>query len=438
MNILVIGQLTLQWGRLEFGNIGNYYIVEPFFKELHRVFPGAHIRTTFQMTDRFCKDENVSVLPMDLYYGFDGHELEVAKEEYVQLLRYEKTGVWENTTPYIEAVLGADIVIDFSGDMWGENADIAAPNRFIVGLLKNRVAQRLKPTFMLAGSPGPFEGVDNIEFVKEVFDNFLIVTNREGISRNVLNNEGFATGNVIDCACPSFLFEGKGRAELEEVVGKEIVDKTRPIVGMIVCGWNFREAPFSKWPREEDEFEPFINVCEYLSEELKVNVVLMSHSNGFPIPPREFELQHGRDYIIAQELKRILDERKIAKHVYLQKQVLDAWKTKTFIGKMDMLVSGRLHGAVAGISQCVPTVILDYGHEPKAHKLKGFAQMTRMEEYIANPNDSEEIQSTITKCWAKRKEITKMLEKRIPKVKEEARKNFDAVKEYMNADKGEN
>ena len=26
MNILVIGQGTLHWGRLEFGNIGNYYI----------------------------------------------------------------------------------------------------------------------------------------------------------------------------------------------------------------------------------------------------------------------------------------------------------------------------------------------------------------------------------------------------------------------------
>ena len=49
MKILVIGQGTLHWGRLEFGNIGNYYIIEPFFRELHRVFPNATIKTTFQM-----------------------------------------------------------------------------------------------------------------------------------------------------------------------------------------------------------------------------------------------------------------------------------------------------------------------------------------------------------------------------------------------------
>ena len=30
MNILVIGQTTMQIGRMEFGNIGNYYIIEPF------------------------------------------------------------------------------------------------------------------------------------------------------------------------------------------------------------------------------------------------------------------------------------------------------------------------------------------------------------------------------------------------------------------------
>ena len=45
--IFVIGQCTLHWGRMEFGNIGNYYVTEPFFRELHRVFPEAHIKNNF-------------------------------------------------------------------------------------------------------------------------------------------------------------------------------------------------------------------------------------------------------------------------------------------------------------------------------------------------------------------------------------------------------
>lgn len=45
--ILVTGLCTLHWGRLEFGNIGNYYIVEPLFRLLHKHFPNYEVLTTF-------------------------------------------------------------------------------------------------------------------------------------------------------------------------------------------------------------------------------------------------------------------------------------------------------------------------------------------------------------------------------------------------------
>lgn len=431
MRILLMGQATLHWGRLEFGNMGNYYIIEPFVQELHRNFPRAEIRTTFQMTDRFCQDEKVTVLPMELYYGFNGHELKDAEKEYELVLEYEKTGKFRETTPYIEEVLTSDMVIDLSGDMWGDNADLAGENRFLVGLYKDRIAQKLRPTFMLAGSPGPFTDVKNKAFAKEVFEGFKLVTNREEISREVLEQAGFSTDNVLDCACPSFLFLPDKNVDFEKIVRKNMSDKSRKTVGMIVCGWNFKEAPFSKWPREADEYIPFLETCEYLSEELGVNVFLMSHSNGFPIPPAEFQLQHGRDYLVMQEIKKLLDERGIAKHVYLQDEVLDVWKTKGIIGKLDMLISGRIHGAVAGISQCVPTVILDYGHEPKAHKLQGVAKMSQLTEYLVEPKESSDIINTVQKCWEQREEIRKMLEKVVADIQCRARRNFECLREYM-------
>ena len=431
MNILFTGQATLHWGRLEFGNMGNYYVVEPFFRELHRVFPEANIRTTLQMTQRFCEDEKVTVLPMDLYYGFNGQELDMAKREYDLVLEYEQTGKFKSTTPYIDAVLEADLVVDLSGDMWGDNADLAAPNRFLVGLYKNRIAQKLRPTFMLAGSPGPFDNMENRSFAKEVFENFTLVTNREEISRKVLEDAGFSTQHVFDCACTSYLFEGRKNVDFENIVRSKFSDKSRPTVGVIICGWNFATAPFSKWPREEEEFTPFLEMCECLSEDRGYNVLLISHSNGFPIPPEKFQLQHGRDYVVAEEMKRLIDKRGVAKHVYLQEDVLDVWTTKGVIGCFDMLISGRLHGAVAGISQCVPTVILDYGHEPKAHKLRGFAKMSQVEEYIVDPNNCADIIRTIDKCWDNREQIKHMLEKRIPEVQQLARESFDAMQKVM-------
>ena len=63
--ILVTGLCTLHWGRLQYGNVGNYYIMEPMFRLLHERFPEHEIATTFQMDDRFVKQEKVTVLPME-------------------------------------------------------------------------------------------------------------------------------------------------------------------------------------------------------------------------------------------------------------------------------------------------------------------------------------------------------------------------------------
>jgi len=41
---------------MEFGNIGNYYIIEPFIRELYKVFPNSSIKTTMQMSERLCKE----------------------------------------------------------------------------------------------------------------------------------------------------------------------------------------------------------------------------------------------------------------------------------------------------------------------------------------------------------------------------------------------
>ena len=105
MNILITGQCTLHWGRMEFGNIGNYYIIEPFFRELRRVFPVSEIKTTFQMSNRFCKEESVSILPMELYYGWNDKDLEQAREEVVLARQYQSSGELPKSTPYIEEVL---------------------------------------------------------------------------------------------------------------------------------------------------------------------------------------------------------------------------------------------------------------------------------------------------------------------------------------------
>ena len=433
MNILLIGQVALHWGRLEFGNMGNYYIIEPFVREIHRVFPDANLKTVFQMTDEFCEREQVEVLPMDLYYGYRENELELAQNELRVAEQIAQGVIFKEVSPYIEAVLDSDIVIDFSGDMWGDNADVAGKDRFEVGLIKDFIVQKLgKPIFMLAGSPGPYDMTgDKLELAKEVLSGFDIVTNREPVSKEILQTYGFDVSNVRDCACPSFLFEEEKDTKLYDKVKAYFSEGERPIIGFILCGWNFKETPFSKWPRDDKEYESFVKLIEELCEKTEANICLISHSNGFPIPPAKFELQHGRDYYVVEQLHRIMQTKKCKDRVALVEDVYNVWQTKGVIGNFDMLISGRVHGAIAGISQCVPTMIIDYGQEPKAHKLWGLASLVELEEYVADPAKPEELFEKALLCWNKRKDVNEHLQRKIPQVQELARENMNLVRLYL-------
>lgn len=430
MNILIIGQCTLHWGRMEFGNIGNYYIIEPLVRELYRVFPASRIRTTFQMSQRFCEQENVEILPMELYYGFTENDLSEAEKEYQLASNYADTGELTGTTPYIKAVLESDIVLDFSGDIWGDNADFLGNNRFLVGLYKDRVAQLLgKKTAMIAGSPGPFSHNKNLEFAKEVFKNFDIVTNREAISRGILEKYGFDLSNLYDLSCPAFLFEPKKGFDAESVHPLFNKERDYLIMGVVICGWNFLKGPFDNWPRHDEEYnfivDPLIN---FLNTHKDVKLCLLSHSNGF-IPGKEpFELIHGRDYPIMKQLEKILNEKGYGERIACLDGVYDAWTTKAIIGNFDMLISGRVHAAVAGLSQYIPTVIIDYGHEPKAHKLKGFANEAGMLQMVADPESEADLIKKLNYCYDNRLSIKEELKENLPLVRQKAKKNFDLLK----------
>lgn len=431
MRILVTGQCTVHWGRLEFGNIGNYYITETTFRELHRVFPKAEIVTTFQMTDRFIKEENVKCLPMELFYNWDDKDVPNALYEYSIAKYYDETGIILDKTPFIKEVLSSDLIIDFSGELWGDHADPVGENRFLVGLLKNRTAQLLKkPTVLLAGSQGPFTDPNTKEFAKVVFENFKLVANREAASIDLLNENGFNTSKVQNFTDPAFLFEPYNDKLMSKIYEKEgLINKTKPVVGFILCGFNMIEGPYDKWPRNDDEFDQFAIAVEHIVNHLGARVVLLSHQNGFELPPK-FKLINGRDYPYVKRLQKIVEKRgnvdmedvHCLDSPYLPKE------TKAIISKFDMLVTGRIHGFVAGVSQYVPCVIINRGHGPVSKRNLGFAQSAGFEHLLANPNDVDDIISKIDECWEKRSELKNTLINKIPEIRNTAHKLYDTLK----------
>ena len=424
MKLLVTGQLTLHMGRMEFGNIGNYYIIEPFFRELHRAFPNAEIVTTFQMTEDFSKRERITVLPIDLYYNWNDDVLSFALEEFSIATIYNETNILIKNTPYITEVISTDLFIDLSGDMWGDNADLAGENRFLVGLLKDRIAQLLKiPTVMVGVSPGPFNK-DILPLAKIVYENFLLVISREKISKELLKMNNLNTEKTIDGVCPSLLFQAANDNSISKFIKQ--ISHRKKIVGFILCGWNMSDGPYNKELRNNTEYLQFIDTIEYMVKNLNVTVCLLSHSNGFEIQPN-FKLIRGRDFLLIKQLYDLLNE-EIKEDVFLIDDIYSPSETKAIIGHFDMLITGRVHGAIAALSQSIPTVIIDYVTGPKAHKVKGFAQLFDMEEYICNPLSSADMIEKIKICF-KNKEIicVKLIEKNHI-LSALAKENFNLIK----------
>lgn len=432
MRILVIGQCSLQWGRMEFGNLGNHAISEVLFRELRAEFIDAEIRTTFQMSNEFCDRHKVSVLPMKLYYGWTKNDFwytiyELAAAYIWKIIRFDRL-----LTRFMKEVIKADLIIDFSGDIWGNNASLIGRNRFFVGIAKDHVAQIVgKPIVMIAGSPGPFNSNIGKLFAKRVYKRFAIVTNREPLSTKYLKKNHFSMHRTITTACPAFLFDFAVNKRILKIIEKEGLNtKTKPIIGFVLCGWNMPVGPYTRWPREEWEYNTFVQAIKHVLNTFNAQICLLSHNHAFS-PSPNFELFPGRDAQLLRDILERLKKDGYGKDVFMIKGAYDCWATKAIVSNFDMLISGRIHAAVSALSQYIPTVIIDYGHEPKAHKLRGFAEVCGVLQFLASPTNSSELIQKIDLCWRSRLAVREHLRRRIPKVRELSKKNFKILRQLV-------
>ena len=430
MNILVTGQCTLHWGRMEFGNIGNFYILDPFFREISRVFPDSNIRTTLQTSDEFQKSVGIKSIPMESYFDFNSTDN--LKKSLEDLKNCKKPNSFKSSS-YLSQVDWADLVIDLSGDIWGKNADFLGKDRFLTGINRKLIVKEMgKKSAMLVGSPGPFDPL-NLEKAREGYESFDLVTNREDVSTQLLKKLNFDLSKTYSLACPSFLFDASRNCNKNVFLSENypnLHNRKNKAIGVILCGWNFEQGPFDLWPRPDAHYKNFINLIKNILKNTNDEIFLMSHSNGFNPDSKEFELEHGRDYFIAKRFMEVIENQGIdTSRIHVIERVNDAWETKVLLGEFDLLISGRIHGAIGSLSQSVPTLIIDYGHEPKAHKLEGFAKLLEFENFVTNPLSAKDMIDKFETLYNNIDTLSKDLKKILPSIQNKARKNFDLLKE---------
>lgn len=427
MQIFLTGLTSSALGGMEYHNLGNYIIMESFIEELQKEFPIAEIVTSIQMSDDFCHKYNVVSLRNKRFWSYGYYTaIRTASDIF-------RMAIWKGlrtigidgdkilkSSRLLSELNKADLIIDFSGDIYGDNAGYRS---FLESNARLTFAMALnKPTVMLIGSPGPFNETWRLLIAKRIMSKLDLITNREPISTECLEYIGIKGDHVVSTACPSILFrKDESSMALKVLEHETLTPKIKATVGLIICGWNMKEGPFNKWPRRDDEYEPFVKLIEHLIHNLGLRVCVMSHQNA---TDKDFNLIGGNDHRIINQLMNITGNRYHEKELFTLQGLYNAAISKTIIGQFDMLISGRIHGAVQGLSQAIPTAIIDYGHEPKAHKLRGFARLYGVDDYLCDPTDSENMIRITDKLWKNRESVKQHLQSHIPQIRDLARNNF--------------
>jgi colanic acid/amylovoran biosynthesis protein len=254
-----------------------------------------------------------------------------------------------------------------------------------------------------------------------------LVTTREPLSEAMLAYIGINGDHIYATACPSVLF-GKKEIEAEMPQNEDfsmLFKEKVPTVGIILCGWNFPMGPSGRWPRESWEYLNFVGMIRYLLENTHYRVCIMSHQNA---TDNDGNLIKGNDHRIIAQLLKELGPLYDGKRVVTLHSCYNAAESKTIVGTFDLLISGRIHGAVQGLSQYIPTAIIDYGHKPKAHKLKGFARLYGIDDYVMDPLSEDDIIIKLQELINNREQIRSLLLQQVPRIKELALSNFELLR----------
>lgn len=425
MNIFVTGATSSSKYGMEFHNLGNFIIAEPLFEQLRMTFPGSRISTSIQMTDEFYKRHNLVGCAERRFWTYGLKTgIETAKDIFKVLLWKVSKRDSLLTSPLLSEIYHADLVIDFSGDIYGDNASwtkfLETNARLIMALLmKKKVA-------MLIGSPGPFSRYWRQMLAKFVLPKLDLITNREPLSTAMLAYVGIKGEHIYSTACPSVLFSAA--KSLPDNEDKTRLEENKKTIGVIVCGWNMPDGPFNKWPREDREFDWLIGLIKWIVEESDYRVCVMAHQNG---TDENGELVPGNDHRIINRLFELMPQEWAHERVFTLNGLYDAAQSKKIISYFELLVSGRIHGAVQGLSQAIPTLIVDYGHEPKAHKLQGFARVYGVDDYVCEPENTNDMKSKLEQLISRQEVIRKELEQRLSRVKSQALENFSLIKKVV-------
>ncbi len=428
--IFITGSCSAAYGNWE-QQLGNAAILIGLLETIHKYLPDVDISTKYHLSSDFCYTYGIKVLPVEPESGKKLQRIYMTFFNLIMsliwriLYRLFKTDIKIlHSTSLLNTYYNNDIIIDLSGDTYGDNIPLRNFIKHSFDLLSAKLMG--KPVVSLANSPGPFSGKLRRFIASLVFNNLTLITTREPISASLLRNMNIRTP-IITTACPAFLLESAQEERVKQLMELEgITENYKPLIGFTLGGYNLYSEQTWDTPKTLKDIELYIPVINFLLNNLHAQVLLIPHV--YRIDPRTGQYIQGPDYFILkaiyQEITKVNNKVEMLK---LIEGTYSPYEVKGLIGELDFFISGRLHAGVAALSQCVPTVLLAYGH-----KHFGFAKMLNIEQYIWHPSMGKDRLTEIVKeAWENKEKIRVQLSGRIPLIKERAELNAKILRDIL-------
>jgi polysaccharide pyruvyl transferase WcaK-like protein len=317
-----------------------------------------------------------------------------------------------------------DIVLDLSSDSLNEYYGLVYPLFSLFQL--DLMLLSKKKIVVCPASIGPFKNHVMKRLVGRVLSKTDLVIAREETTLDFLREIG-VTEHKLHCAADlAFLFEPVSKESAVEIVSSlGIHFGGRPLIGVAPSSEIFRYC-FNNIAEPQRKYETYVRlmtrVTDFIVETLGADVILIPHF----VFPNEFI---KNDTIASQD---IYSQLKNKARVHILSTDYRANEVKGVIAICEMVVSCRMHAAIAAASSAVPTVALSFGH--KFHSVLG--KMMGQDRCIVKTDADyltvlSNLEQTILYTWENRFLIREELAQKCLVVKEKALSSFVKVKALL-------
>lgn len=255
-----------------------------------------------------------------------------------------------------------------------------------------------KPVYVMGNSIEPISNKVVNKYTEGVLKRVDYIFAREKITEEYLKK--ILPFNKF-CRIPDMAFSLEDK-EYEFDYMDKLKKENDIIIGITVRNWNF--------PNVKDKNKAKENYLKAVADSM--DFIIEKYNSVFVFVPQVI-VEFGDDTETAKEIKKIM---KNSNKFVIRNDDYSPYEIKAMASKCDYFIGTRMHSNIFATSMKIPTTAIAY-----EKKTNGIMETVNMSDYVVEIDTitKEELINTIEKMINNRKEIIKILNKRIPEIREE-------------------